>query len=1348
MILPHSFRPAWSTWLMTVAAFLLLYLPSASAQWFDFGEETSTHLTWELLEGSWKIFYLDDDLGGVSGEAKVDGQTVTITLVDPKNGQQTPTTAHSAAIEGDELVLTFMGPSPEDTRKTGEGYPDEMIAVDAPEITSITLKGGTEEVEAQVAPMPETDLDFVEVRLKPTSETALVGYWRYRVHPFLGRAQDGRGRAGGLEQDDDGVWWASGRESWQRHEPKVFGVVPIQDQLAKEMFSDGTNLPYYSYPFRPGAEDLGKMRTLFVFGRDLPHDWSRSIEIEGGSPGVTYHEIARLSDYESREAAREGYRREVAEDDHNMDDFVRGRKIVKDRLDESQAGNVDELDAVILRATIDDKVVPGWQTFKYGGSEAAWLLQFGDNTANMRIVRKVERLGDRHEPTGILYTGEIFRIEIETRFKLPVDQIPVVVASVAPGASLSTSAKKGMLIGDGEGIPAIRSTENPRIYRTEFIRNDPRVAADKSIQAGEGGAKTHIIHGGQGARVFAMISSPGIISIPPAMTQATIFNTPTDTAVGGSWNKWLAAAAACAGVENADRVVTERSEAATISEWLINSGRSRFPIPGSFESKVTVAQHAAMMLMRDTFARQMDRNRTGFSRIESDEEILAFRRAMEPIILQGQSPLTRIEVTGIDGQPTTFDWSFHKSTIGDVHDKRTSDIEAWALRATREALRKYIDLMFKTAKDAREIDECHVEDLLKLTGHDFDAVAALAKTKLMVPADKPLYWAPDYRARGHVDTVKFAADTVRIGEQLGEADRREAAMAVAIATIPVAIVGGMAGSSAAIVATFAVDVIDVGASTYAEISDKLGRDAEYDFAFAAADVIGMQRLQTAESRQRSWASVMGKLFPTVAFASIGILVDVPDIYKAFGEGLRITRIARGRRALAEGLEIEQAASAVPTRAKAVAEELEETLERARIAQAAGEAPTAPPNLRGSDPEIDAGLARPTRGVRFDELPDALTDSADDIFAYLDDLASSGVLSRLDDAVLESAESAGRRGDDAFAWEAGLSAESRALTDRLISRARTDVLDLMEEAGSRIARLLDNADPVKARYAREVLESDPGLSPEAFEKAVETLYKRRPREIGEDFFRQADPADRQISEALEQAGWRSELEIDGVDGGYKIYDPDRRAGEIIRSFDPSDGTFKMAYAKAEMTPRPRGPVIDGQFEVTPGFVRGKIDDILPVPNAGRGVPTIQYFTMRLMHKLGVQYGTEGVGAIKKTVMSGIANVRTITTLEYLRKLHMPNTPLADVPAEELSRWIMMTHSARYAEGVLAGTGYRVKKATVKIGTSSMNDPHPISVWSDFFDARSETLAQFLARHGFTEDTRMVGLFNIELEVVPF
>lgn len=1312
--------------------------------------DQSPHLTWEMLSGTWNTYYLDDDLGGIAGQAKVDGQAVTLTLTNPQGRRLPPRAVTTASIEGDELVLIFDTDDIEGERQTGERFPDEMIRAGSPGVGSITIKGGTEEVDVPVTAMPETDLSHVEIRLKPLSQTTLSGRWRYRVHPFIGRAEDGRGRAGGIAQDEEGVWWASNGEIWHRPVPQVYGAVPIQDQLSKEMFSDGTSMPWYSYPFHDTGEDTGRMRTLFVFGRDLPRDWSQSIEIEGGSPGVTYHEIARLSDYESREAAREGYSRQVAEDDHNMDDFVRGRQVVKDRLDESTAAKVDELDAVILRATLQEDVLPGWQTFKYGGSEAAWLLQFGDNTGTIRIVRKVEQQSDRHEATGILYAGETFRIEIETRFELPVDRIPVVVASVPLGSSLDDWGKGGVLIGNGSGIPAIRSAENPRIYRTEFIRNDPRIPVNKAVEAGTGSAKRHLVHGSQGTRIFAMISSPGIISIPPSMTQATVFNTAGDTAVGGDWQKWLADAAACAGIGDIGRIKTERAEAETISAYLINSGRSRFPIPGSFDSKVSVGQHAAMLLMRDTFTRQLNRNRVGFSRIESDEEILAFRRAMEPIILQGQSPLTRIEVAGVDGLPTTFDWTFKESIIGDVHNKRTEDVESWAIDATREALRKYIDMMFQTAKDAAEVDPCDVEALLKLTGYDFDAVAAMAKAKLMMPAPAPLNWAPDYRARAHVDNVALVAQSVRIGEQLGEADRREAAMAVAIATIPVAIVGGMAGSSAAIVATFAIDVIDVGASTYAEITDKLGRDAEFEFAMAAADVTGMQRLESAEARQRSWANVMGKLFPTVAFASIGIIVDVPDLYKAFREGLRFTRVARGRKALMEGLEIESVTSAAPSRAQAVAEELEETLERARIAQASGEAPTTPPALRGSDPEIDAGLAAPQRGIRFDELPDALTDSADDIYAYLDDIAGSGVMSKLDEAVLESAEGAGRGSDDTFAWERGLSAETRQLTDRLVARGRIDVLDLMEAAGSRIARLLDNADPDKARYAKEVLESDPGLTPDQFEKAVETLYKRRPREIGEDFFKQADPANREIGQALENAGWRFELDIDGTSGGYKIFDPDRRAGEIVRSFDPDTGTFKMSYAKAEMSPRPTGPVIDGIHEVAAGAVRGKIEDILPVANAGRGVPTIQYFTMRLMNKLGVQYGSEGVGAIKKSVMSTIANVRTITTLEYLRKLHMPNTALEDVPPDILSRWIMMTHSTRYAEGVLAGAGYRVKGARVKFGSGGFSapPPQPISLWKEFFDARSETLTAYLARHGFTEDTKMVGMFNIELDVVPF
>ncbi len=1307
-------------------------------------------VTWDALQGPWKTYYIDAELGGVPGEAKVDGQTVTLTLTDPRDGVEVDAPVRSASIEGGELVLELGGPGIQPDRETGEGYPEQTILLPAPEPGEIRLTGGTEDLAIEVEPVGETDTDRVEVRLKLVSDTAMAGRWRYRANPFIARDVNGEGRDGFLEEDGDGTWWVTGGEAWRRPVPQVYGAVPVQDQLAKEMFSDGTSMAWYAYPFHEDAADSGRLRTLFVFGKDLPKDWSQPrAELDSGSPGVTYVEIARLSDFKSAESRRADYRPEVAERDREMDDFTRGREIVKKRLDEAAAANVDELDAVILRATLDEDVVPGWQTFTYAGSEAAWLLQFGDNTATLRIVRKVDRQSDRHEPTGILYAGETFRIEIETKFALPVDSIPVIAAAVPAGAKFDDWSKGGVLMGDGDGIAAIRSAENRRIYRTEFIRTDPRVPRDKAVEAG-GGSARHLLHGSQGTRVFAMISSPGTVSIPPPMAQATVFMTAGDTAVGGDWKRWLADAAACAGIENTDRIATERAEAETISEFLINSGVSRFPIPGWFDSKVSVGQHAGMLLMRDTFVRQLERNRAGMARLETDEEILAFRRAMEPIVRQEQTPLTRIEVTDIDGGKTTFDWTFEKAIIGDVHDKRIDEVERWAIQATREALRTYTDLMYETARETREIDPCDVEALLKLTGYEFEAVAALAKAKLMTPAAAPLYWAPDYRARAHVDNVALVADSVEIGEKLGEEDRREALLAVAVATIPVAIVGGMAGSSAAIIASFAVDVIDVAVASYSEISEKIGRDAAYDFALAAADVTGMRRLERAEERQRSWAAVVGALFPTVTFATIGAVIDVPDLYKAFREGLYITKAARGRRAMMEALEIEPAAAGAPARAEQVAQELEESLERSRVAQAAGDAPETPTPLTGSSPDIDAGLSSPARGVRFDELPDAFADSADDIFRYLDDMDSSDILSQLDEALVESAERAAKGGDETTAAGGeALSPASRDLVDRLIARGRADVLDLMEEAGTRIAKLLDDADPDRARYAREVLESDPGLDAAKFEAAVETLYKRRPRSLGEDFYAQADPANRELGMALEDAGWRFDLDIDGVDGNYKIFDPDRRHAEVTRSFDPATGTFKMSYAVAEVKPRPTGPVIDGLYEVNPGFVRGKIDDVLPVPNAGSGVPTIQYFTMRLMQKLGVKFGATGDGAIRKAVMSSIANVRTITTLEYLRKLHYPNLPLEDVPAEEMSRWLMMSHSVRYAEGVLAGAGYKVTGANLKFGLSSFSapTPYPISLWEDFFDARAETLIEFLARHGMTPDSRAVGNFSIELAVEP-
>ena len=1312
----------------------------------DTTPEAVSPLTWESLKGNWKNIYWDSHFGAVRGDVKIDeNQNISLAITHPETGEQTNLTLESASIDGNTLNATFTGASPHSPRQTGLNYPEEAIVIDTPDLTQIRIIGGTDDIVQPVKALEESDSERVELILEKLSDTALAGNWRYRVNPFLQRAKDGYGRAGELEQDDNGVWWSTGSETWTQPKPQIFGIMPIQDQLAKEVFSDGATLPYYGYPFGPDADGNGRMRTLFVFGRDLPKDWSQKIEIKGGTPGITYNEIARLSDYERREERRANVRRESADEDRRMDDFNRGRQLLKNRSEPDKHAKIEELEAVILRANLDADVVPGWQSVNYGGSESAWLLQFGDNTARLRIVRKIGRQDSEHESTGYLFTGELFRIEIETTHKLPVKSIPVTVGAAPLGVSMDAWSEGGLLVGDGEGIPAMRSPENPKIYRTEFIRVDPRMPVGK-VGSANAARPYHIISGKQGTRVFAKIARPGLISLPPTMAQATVYDTAGDTGVGGNWNTWLTKAASCAGVENVSRLATERATADTITEYVINSGRARFPIPGWFDSKVTVGQHAGMVLMRDTFVRQLERNRATFQSLQSDEDIIAFRRAMAPVILQERSPLSRIEVKGMDGIPTTFNWTFKEAVIGDVYDKKIEDVERWAIEATREALATYTRLMDEQSRKTRAIDDCDVEELLKTTGYRFEAVAALASSKLMVPAAAPIYWAPDYRARANVETVAYVAEQVEIFEKLGEADRREALMAIGLATIPVAVVGGMAGSGAAIFATFAVDVIDIGFATYKEVDEKWARDAEVQFALAAADVTGMRRLERAESRARNWSAVMGALFPQVTFAAMGALVDVPDLYKVYREGFRIFKVQRGRKVLMEANNIASAADTAPARSAQVAEELEDSLERSRLAQAAGESSDAPP-LRAPDaaaqldPEIEAALRPAQRGVRFDELPDALTSSADDIFSYLDDIGSSAHLSDIDDLFLTSAQRIARdigEGTEAPPWVSAFRSETLEELRRIFNERRPDLAELMETGAQRVARQLEAADPIRRRFAREVLESEPGLSPERFEALVEELVKRNPTPRSPDYYSQANPNRLDLTDDLADAGWRFTLEETGQSAAYLIRDPDGRVGSVQRAFDPETGVFKMEAAFREAAGAPANTL--------PGPIRGMIENVLPVGLTPRGVPAIQYATMRLMNHFGIAYGSTGAGAIKQAMMEHIANYATIVKLEYLRRTYHPSKALSELPEEELSRLLMMTHSVRYAQSVLANAGYRIKSA--KIELDALGGDGVMRFFHRNFYSQTESAAEFAARHGIKGDDEGLTFFNIILDVEPF
>lgn len=1336
----------------TILVLLSLLGPDAGAQQpgQDAGKPVP-ELSWKMLQGRWKVGYSDAELGGISGEAVVTDRSVSVKLRDPSTGEMHDLHPERSTIQDNTLILVLGAGSPRSARRDGLGYPEIAITVKSPQLHQFRITGGSKKVKVAMAPMPPTDVNRVEIRLKPASRTTLVGEWRYRVHPFIERAANGYGRAGILKKDKDGVWWSVGGETWSRPKPHVLGILPLEPQLAMQIFSDGTNSAYYGYPFGGGSASGSRTRTLFVFGKDLPRDWDERAETISKSPGVTYTEIARLSDYKAAEKRRLSYPPDVAIRDRQLDDFTRGRNLLRAWLKSEKRDAADKVDAVILRATFDSKVVPGWQRLSYGGSENAWLLQFGDNTAQIRFVRKIGPLDQEHEATDVLYAGEWIQIEIETRRKLPVESIPIIVGAAGPNTPINPKGKRGSILsGDGDGIPAIRSAENPRIFRTEFIRLDPRLPDGTAVPASKS-QPYHILPGRTGTRIFATFGRPGLISLPPPMAKVRVYRSPASQAVGGYWPKWLSIAAACAGVKSTNRLATEQAEADKISSFLVNSGRHWLAWPGWMTHKVTVGQHAGMLLLRDTFVRRLALIRTGLARLSTDEQIRNFRRAIEPLVRQGQTPLTRISVTGPDGRPTSFDWTFEKAIIGDVHDLGTDEVERWAIAATREAIEKYLRLIEKTAKHAQQIDKCDVPELLKLTGYGFGEVARIAKSKLMRPAGKPLYWVPDYRARANVETVAYVADQVAVAERLAAAARQEASMAVSLAAIPVGLVAGLAGTDAAMVASFLWDTINVAATTQSEIAEKLARDQAYQFALGAAELTGMRHLEIAERRLVPWGAVLGRLFPGVALWALGAIADAPIIYRKFAAGYRMLQIARGRALLMQAGGIVPAAEAAPARIASVTEEVDDALAAARTAEASGANMSRAPPLEESsagaplDPEIESAIdmAKP-RAVDLHALPQGLDDAFEDVALYLDHIEASDFTSEIDDAYIAEIEASAQSLGEGLgppAWRAEVSDNSFALIRRLVNRGRSDLINLMDEAADRIAAQIDAANPLRRQLARQVLTSEENISPERFVDEVDRLYSLRPKFRGGDSMGLAEPSRTDVIDVLRDANWRSQLRQYGNAEQITITDPEGHTGMVRRGYDPQTRTLTMHAAFREW------PLANPPNGWTPGPIEPMIEVPLPHSLSDR-VPAIQFFTLRLMTRLGIRYASAGVGAIRQCIIGHIANFRTIVKLEYLRRLFHPNQSLQDIPEEEMSDMLMMTHSVRYAQRDLAAAGYRVTGA--RLAFDNHYGVEPITEHIDnFFPRRDwpESAAEFLARLRLSVNDEAGESFNIVLDVEP-
>lgn len=1307
------------------------------------------------IEGEWNVVYFDLELGPVTGTAIIENGRATVELRNPAYGETNVLTARNIAVEGDTVTMVLEGLSP-----LPGGLPDGLADPALPIVTdrnggTLVVSRGENRVEHTVEPRNETDIDRVMLELTLSKDgNALDGRWSYRVDRYLETDVRGLGRRGNITERD-GVLFAGGFETWTRPKVVVYGAVVLQDQLSLTAFSDGTTSADYGYPWAEGVDSEQDTRWVFVFGRDLPRTYKRSLEISAIDPGVSYVEKDRAIDGDSSADARalfdEGWEK------------VRNQLRAIGKQDREIDSELAGLSAIILRADLTQEAVPGYQSLSIDGSETAWPLQYGDNTGTLRFVRRIGPNAFDFERVHYAFVGERVMVELRTNVELPVAEIPLIIGRNG----------EPVLTGDvgGPRVLAIRTADDAKLYRTELIQIDPWIGPGNGAMA-DGNTPWHRIGAGQGDQLMAIVAQPGLLSIAPDMAQVTAYETPTDTAVGGNWADFLATAADCAGVAPTGGVATETAGAGAIDEFLINSGRSRIPIPGWMETKVTVGQHAAMLMLRDTYLQLMRRNEVQLRRIESNRDIALYRRSIENLVRQQLHPLSRIEVTGPDGNKTEFVWTFEGDIVAQVTGVGRATVDDWAIAATREALEIQRTLMREKIAETEAIEDCELEPLLRLTGYGFEPIAQIAMSKLMRRGPAPQFWVPDTRPRAQIETVAYVADTLEIQDRLGTEDTREALMAVGFASIPVAIGGGIVGSGAAATAVALVDVTDISYSVYSTLDEKWRSDQEIAFALASAEIMGMQRLQRAEANRVTWTHVFVDTLFTAGPAVIGLGFDAPEIFKAFREGMTLRRVARGEILLQAMNAAGDAGAAAAQRAAANDTALVRILQNAAAEPppaaavgAVGDAPTttgltgdapttpgaaapaerAPTTATGEAADlrpVDASAeppavlrdprSEPPLRLDADAIADVARRSGDDLLAALDNMDPAQLERAIDDAgIFRGADIVAGRNRPGWA-DAFDPADYERLRPLLV---REDLLRLMDEAAQTVAAALRQADPLQREYAWRLIEFEPGLTAQGFGQRLNRLVEEAPQMRGKDYFLQAAPNDVDINEALRRAGWDLDTKPDGA-GFWGIRDPDGNYGTLARDYDAGTGlaTFSVAYRK---------------WGNSPGRIAGTMQNVARVPAFGNKIIAMEFFQMRVLHSLGVRFaaraGTDGT--ISRVLMEHIANPATLVTVNWWKRTYFPNVAWADIPADRIQALLMATHSVDYARRTVASMGYRVNGARM-VFDSLTSHTGPLGHMGGDFESRFETWAELLARHGIDPDTPTTRYFSIELDVEPW
>ncbi|MBY6205146.1 hypothetical protein [Halomonas denitrificans] len=1051
------------------------------------------------LDGRWQTYYEDRNLGRVPGVVEVDevAETVRAIYRHPVDDREYTLVSTRYVRSGATLRVDMEGESPVLWLNDGHGYPQHHLIV--PESArELEARSGGNTLRIAIAERKPSDRHRLSLDMELVAADTLLGAWSYVADPFTGRARDGGGRVGDFSIADDGTGLQQGTEAWSRPEPIIDLAFVLPDQLS---YAGGfSDLPNYPHRFQDnGHRRDNDYRTLVVVGRNLPQGPRHAARFVSESEGVSYSFVR--------------YGRRMARDAHGNDELSRAEEKLLALLPEGTSREaLTDLDFVVVRADLVPGVKPGIQSFTMNGLAGSWMLEFGDNRATVRFVRAVRPTsagmeGRAFEATRDAFIPEALQIEIVTA--LDLDEETLWVMPGRNGAPMRLGP-------DGARVPAHR-TDRPRTYRTDPLHLVD-IGSEAAASVGQApaialppaptSAAYHVVPVAPGDLLTAALADEtGLVSIGPAVARLQMHRSPADPGVETQWKAYLSEAARCSGIELEDFAAANHRDVHRFNE-------RRLFFWDTLSTTVQLGDYAALILLRKSFLDLMQDRYDQYAQERSDEEIVAFRRGIEPEVLAHAHALGDVQVTGEGGEQMPFSETYETDNAGNRYRHGRLDVPPWVIAATREALSTYAERIESARDVAVDIDPCDTDDideLLELTGTGFDAIRLQLFPRLVLLGDSSLpgernpTWEPDYDARFRVWRIAQLAQQVSTYEALSEEDTDLILMAVDIALVPVAVWGGFAG----MVASLVIEAAQIGSEAYDIGSAYASSERELAFALGAVEVLGHGRLRRAEAEAVT-------LFQTVT--AFGFMVSAELVMefvpRGVGEIFSDIRSVHRRASWLRGRSLLQRYEFDPGRI--------------------------PTGLNRRDYTDMLRFMGERRGLR--NAAAALDDDSRRLLDNLRNLETSAPVP---------------------AWTRGMSVLFDAAQRPIYFRR--DLRSMTDEGREVIRAALDSGGR-RASEAREMLLYTPWNGAADFRRRLELRMSRRREPLGEEAYTQASMENPQSRRALSRKGWfinfkRMETGADMI----TIRAPNGTQDELIRRYDPSTGTLSLQKAYREHIP---------------------------------------------------------------------------------------------------------------------------------------------------------------------------------------